>query len=49
MEKQVPEMDRENVEYLVIAEVRRLHEGVLVRYGLSRSEFSLWQAQQYEF
>lgn len=49
LEKQVPEMDRENVEYLVIAELRRLHEGVLVRYGLSRSEFSLWQAQQYEF
>ncbi|AWK15125.1 Fic family protein [Candidatus Fukatsuia symbiotica] len=49
LEKQVPEMDRENVEYLVIAELRRLHEGVLVRYGLSRSEFSLWQAQQSEF
>ncbi|EFL91745.1 Fic/DOC domain-containing hypothetical protein [Candidatus Regiella insecticola LSR1] len=49
LKNQVPKIDRENVEYLMIAELRRLHEGVLVRYGLSRSEFAQWQAQQGEF
>lgn len=37
--------DRDNVEALVIEELRRLHEGVLARYGLRPSEFSQWQAR----
>jgi Fic family protein len=35
-----------NVEALVIEELRRLHEGVLARYGLRPSEFAQWQARQ---
>lgn len=38
--------DKDNVEALVIEELRRLHEGVLARYGLRLSEFSQWQSSQ---
>ena len=38
--------DRDNVEALVIEELRRLHEGVLARYGLRPSELSEWQSRQ---
>lgn len=38
--------DRDNVEALVIEELRRLHEGVLARYGLRPSEFARWQSGQ---
>lgn len=38
--------DLDNVEALIIEELRRLHEGVLARYGLRPSEFSQWQAHQ---
>ena len=38
--------DRDNVEALVIEELRRLHEGVLARYGLRPSELSEWQSHQ---
>lgn len=38
--------DRDNVESLVIDELRRLHEGVLARYGLRPSEFVEWQSRQ---
>ena len=31
---------------LVIEELRRLHEGVLARYGLRVSEYNIWNAQQ---
>lgn len=44
--ERVDTAERDNVEALVIEEVRRLHEGVLARYGLGPSEFSQWQAQQ---
>ncbi len=37
--------DRNNVRALVIEELRRLHEGVLARYGLRPSEFSEWQSR----
>lgn len=37
-----------NVEALIIEELRRLHEGVLARYGLRPSEFLHWQARQRE-
>lgn len=42
----VKEADRENVQALIIEEQRRLHEGVLARYGLRPSEFAAWKARQ---
>ena len=38
--------DRNNVKALVIEELRRLHEGVLARYGLRPSELSEWQSRR---
>lgn len=38
--------DRNNVKALVIEELRRLHEGVLARYGLRPSEFREWQSRE---
>ena len=34
----------ENLEALMIDELRRLHEGTLARYGLRVSQFKVWQA-----
>jgi len=42
----VPEADRNNVQALVVEELRRLHEGVLARYSLRPSEFTAWKAGQ---
>jgi hypothetical protein len=39
----VPESEREQVQALVVEELRRLHEGVLARYGLRPSELELWK------
>lgn len=39
----VPEAERDPVQALVIEELRRLHEGVLARYGLTPSDFMVWQ------
>ena len=44
--RQVPEAERKDVQDLVIEELRRLHEGVLARYGLRPSEFKAWKAVQ---
>ena len=44
--ERVSEVDRDNIEALIIEELRRLHEGVLARYGLRPSEFSEWQNRQ---
>ena len=38
--------DRANVRALVVDELRRMHEGVLARYGLRPSEFAAWKARQ---
>ncbi|ACE82991.1 Fic family protein [Cellvibrio japonicus] len=38
--------ERTNVQALIIEELRRLHEGVLARYGLRPSEFSAWKKVQ---
>lgn len=38
--------DKADVQALAIEELRRLHEGVLVRYGLRPSELMIWQAKQ---
>ncbi len=42
----VNDSDRDNVQALIIEELRRLHEGVLARYGLRPSEFYHWQNVQ---
>ncbi|WP_246125205.1 Fic family protein [Exilibacterium tricleocarpae] len=46
LEQQVAEADRGDIEALVIDELRRLHEGVLARYGLRPSEFVQWKTRQ---
>lgn len=43
----VPEADRGNVQALIVEELQRLHEGVLARYGLRPSEFTVWKAGHY--
>lgn len=42
----VPEADHSAVQSLIVEELRRLHEGVLARYGLRPSEFAAWKACQ---
>ena len=42
----VDETDGRNVEALIIEELRRLHEGVLARYGLRPSELERWKQVQ---
>jgi Fic family protein len=42
----VPKAERMNVQAVVIEELRRLHEGVLARYGLRPSEFASWKSDQ---
>jgi Fic family protein len=42
--RQVPEHDQENIKAILIAELSRLHEGVLARYGLRPSEYHAWKA-----
>ncbi|MES3021726.1 MAG: Fic family protein [Pseudomonadota bacterium] len=42
----VPAAERANVQAIVIEELRRLHEGVLARYGLRPSEFAIWKASE---
>jgi Fic family protein len=39
----VPERERPNVLALLIEELRRIHEGVLARYGLRPSEYLAWK------
>ncbi len=46
MAKRVADSDRDGVGALVVDELRRLHEGVLARYGLRPSELARWQARQ---
>lgn len=42
----VPAGEQANVKALIVEELRRLHEGVLARYGLRPSEFAAWKAHQ---
>jgi hypothetical protein len=42
----VGEEDRDNVLALINEELRRIHEGVLARYGLRPSELAAWQARR---
>ncbi len=39
----VPAPDRAAVQSVIVDELRRLHEGVLARYGLRPSEFAAWK------
>ena len=43
---QVPHTDRDEVQVLVVEELRHLHEGVLVRCVLRPSELMAWKAAQ---
>ena len=40
----VSDSEQPEVQALVVEELRRLHEGVLARYGLRPSEFNLWKS-----
>ena len=39
----VPEPQQPDLQALIIEELRRLHEGVLARYGLRPSEYAVWK------
>ena len=41
--ERVPKSERNALQALLIEELRRLHEGVLARYGLRPAEFSTWK------
>lgn len=41
----VPEGERDSVQALIVEELRRIHEGVLARYGVRPSEFNAWKAR----
>ena len=44
---QVQNLDeRANVQALIIEELRRIHEGVLARYGLRPSELARWKERK---
>jgi Fic family protein len=45
VEKQIPQHEQMDVKALLVEELRRLHEGVLARYGLRPSEFAAWVAR----
>lgn len=42
----IPEGEHDNVRALIVEELRRLHEGVLARYGLKPSELTAWKAKR---
>ena len=42
----VPVPERGGVQALIVEELRRLHEGVLARYGLRPSEYATWKTRQ---
>lgn len=42
--EQVPASTQPDVQALIVEELRRLHEGVLARYGLRPSEYAAWKA-----
>jgi len=41
--ERVPEQERPEVQALIVEELRRLHDGVLARYGLRPSEYAAWK------
>lgn len=44
-EHRIPEEKRADVQALALEELRRLHEGVLARYGLRPMQLAAWQAK----
>ena len=42
--KHIPAIEQHAVQALLIEELRRLHEGMLARYGLRPSEYATWKA-----
>ena len=42
--RHVPEHERPSVQSLIVEELKRLHEGVLARYGLRPSEYAAWKS-----
>lgn len=46
LDKRTKGPERENVEALIIEELKRLHEGVLARYELRPAEFEKWKSKQ---
>ena len=42
--ERIPDGEQAGVQALLVEELRRLHEGVLARYGLRPSEFTAWKA-----
>lgn len=42
----LPEPERQALRALILDELRRLHEGVLARYGLRPSQLKAWQSAQ---
>lgn len=46
VETHVPDSERGSVQALIIEELRRLHDGVLARYGLRPAELAAWKAEQ---
>ena len=42
----VPSSKQASVQALIVEELRRLHEGVLARYGLRPSDYTTWKAVQ---
>ena len=43
--RRIPENEQSEVQALLVEELRRLHDGVLARYGLRPSEYAVWKAQ----
>jgi Fic family protein len=41
--ERIPEHEQPDVQALLVEELRRLHEGVLARYGLRPSEYAAWK------
>lgn len=42
--RHTPEHEQSNVQALIVEELKRLHEGVLARYGVRPSEYAAWKA-----
>ncbi len=45
LKAEIPDAEQKDLQALIIEELRRLHEGVLARYGLRPAEFSTWKTQ----
>jgi hypothetical protein len=46
MLENVPSSNQASDQALIVEELRRLHEGVLARYGLTPSDYTTWKTVQ---